>query len=362
MSDKSEISAESYITVTSLNGTFQGKKILNADHPITIGRHIEGKPAPSNGLRFNTKVVSRQHARILKDKSKFWVQDTKSSSGTFLNKVRLSAIGQESELKELKDGDIIQLGEDYNQNGVLHHCVVLKVQLPLQTNAELQSQKDESMALRRRSVPLDQVETPYVDYADNNEVRENVANEFNSVWTNITHDIPSPIKRIRTASLFKDTNKSLSLSPQHQKNNSPTLVRNSNVSSSSSSSSLTPKSPGFLTFVDLDDIHTLETFVHTQSWPTPDHKTYLLQLTKMQDTKLLALFKSLKSFPTAFADAAIHYVETLKFQQTSMNLSASLNTGLRINSGNTPSGTGNGGSNAGMMGQSQQVSQGTSPS
>ncbi|KAI9221689.1 hypothetical protein BC828DRAFT_338653, partial [Blastocladiella britannica] len=46
-----------------------------------------------------------------------WIQDTKSSSGTFINGRRLSGIGEESLPFEVFDGDLLQLGEDYDQNG-----------------------------------------------------------------------------------------------------------------------------------------------------------------------------------------------------------------------------------------------------
>lgn len=42
-----------------------------------------------------------------------YIRDTKSSSGTFLNHVRLSPAGNESRPVELHDGDIVQLGVDF---------------------------------------------------------------------------------------------------------------------------------------------------------------------------------------------------------------------------------------------------------
>lgn len=42
-----------------------------------------------------------------------YIRDTKSSSGTFLNHVRLSPAGNESRPVELNDGDIVQLGVDF---------------------------------------------------------------------------------------------------------------------------------------------------------------------------------------------------------------------------------------------------------
>ena len=42
-----------------------------------------------------------------------YIRDTKSSSGTFLNHVRLSPAGNESRAVELNDGDMVQLGVDF---------------------------------------------------------------------------------------------------------------------------------------------------------------------------------------------------------------------------------------------------------
>jgi pSer/pThr/pTyr-binding forkhead associated (FHA) protein len=47
----------------------------------------------------------------------FYIQDTKSSSGTYLNNERLSPQAMESPAVELHENDIIKLGEDYNLNG-----------------------------------------------------------------------------------------------------------------------------------------------------------------------------------------------------------------------------------------------------
>lgn len=64
-------------------------------------------------LAFKSKVVSRAHAELWLEHGKFFIKDTKSSSGTFLNHLRLSPAGQESKPFQLRDGDILQLGVDY---------------------------------------------------------------------------------------------------------------------------------------------------------------------------------------------------------------------------------------------------------
>lgn len=69
--------------------------------------------APEVG--FVSKVVSRVHAEIwCGTDGEFYIRDVSSSSGTFLNRKRLSDSGQSSSVFPLKDGDILQLGIEYN--------------------------------------------------------------------------------------------------------------------------------------------------------------------------------------------------------------------------------------------------------
>ncbi|KAK4051220.1 hypothetical protein OIV83_003042 [Microbotryomycetes sp. JL201] len=82
-------------------------------------------------IAFKSKVVSRGHAEIwVDDAGKFFIKDTKSSSGTFLNHIRLSAPNVESRAFPLKDGDVLQLGVDY-QGGTeeIYRCVKMRVEL-----------------------------------------------------------------------------------------------------------------------------------------------------------------------------------------------------------------------------------------
>ncbi|OAD07846.1 hypothetical protein MUCCIDRAFT_134153, partial [Mucor lusitanicus CBS 277.49] len=67
-----------------------------------------------NCMSFKSKVVSRCHCEVwVETDGKLYIRDTKSSSGTFLNHVRLSPAGSESRPVELHDGDIVQLGVDF---------------------------------------------------------------------------------------------------------------------------------------------------------------------------------------------------------------------------------------------------------
>ncbi|KAI8084866.1 uncharacterized protein BX664DRAFT_300423 [Halteromyces radiatus] len=83
---------------------------------IKIGRFTDRSQSPTH-MSFKSKVVSRSHCEIWMEDGKLFVRDTKSSSGTFVNHIRISPPNQESRPYEIKDGDIVQLGVDY-QGGV----------------------------------------------------------------------------------------------------------------------------------------------------------------------------------------------------------------------------------------------------
>lgn len=113
------------------------RDVREGDAPLRIGRFTDRSGlgianAPgSNKLAFKSKVVSRAHAEIWAETGgKFYIRDTKSSSGTFLNHVRLSPANSESRPSELKDGDVLQLGVDY-QGGTedIYKCVKIKVEV-----------------------------------------------------------------------------------------------------------------------------------------------------------------------------------------------------------------------------------------
>ncbi|TFK50475.1 SMAD/FHA domain-containing protein [Heliocybe sulcata] len=115
------------------------RDVKEGDTPLRIGRFTDrsglgiaaANALGSNKLAFKSKVVSRSHAEIwVEAGGKFCIKDTKSSSGTFLNHVRLSPANSESRPHELKDGDILQLGVDY-QGGTedIYKCVKIRVEV-----------------------------------------------------------------------------------------------------------------------------------------------------------------------------------------------------------------------------------------
>jgi len=77
---------------------------------------------------FKSKVVSRRHCEFFWKDASWWVKDVKSSSGTFLNHIRLSQPGQESKPWPVKDGDIVQLGIDFKGGEeAIFRCVKIRI-------------------------------------------------------------------------------------------------------------------------------------------------------------------------------------------------------------------------------------------
>ncbi|XP_072328523.1 sarcolemma associated protein a isoform X2 [Scyliorhinus torazame] len=105
------------------------------DEPVKIGRSVARCRPAQNNATFDCKVLSRNHALIWFDHKtgKFYLQDTKSSNGTFINSQRLSRGSEESPPCELLSGDIIQFGVDVTENTrkgkVTHGCIVSTVKL-----------------------------------------------------------------------------------------------------------------------------------------------------------------------------------------------------------------------------------------
>uniref|UniRef100_A0A8C9T245 Sarcolemmal membrane-associated protein n=1 Tax=Scleropages formosus TaxID=113540 RepID=A0A8C9T245_SCLFO len=129
------------------------------DEPVKIGRSVARCRPAQNNATFDCKVLSRNHALVWFDHKtgKFYLQDTKSSNGTFINSQRLSRGSEESPPCEVLSGDIIQFGVDVTENTrkVTHGCIVSTIKLFL----------PDGMEARRRSeviqaplpLPIDKV-------------------------------------------------------------------------------------------------------------------------------------------------------------------------------------------------------------
>ncbi|ODQ78291.1 hypothetical protein BABINDRAFT_27652, partial [Babjeviella inositovora NRRL Y-12698] len=111
---------------------------IKEDKAIPIGRYTEKNRAAahapqgsSEAVVFKSKVVSRTHAQFFtSDQGVWYIKDLGSSSGTFLNHMRLSQANKDSMGHKLKDGDILQLGMDYRGGSEeIFRCIKMRVEL-----------------------------------------------------------------------------------------------------------------------------------------------------------------------------------------------------------------------------------------
>ncbi|XP_075149431.1 sarcolemma associated protein isoform X2 [Haematobia irritans] len=99
-----------------------------------VGRLIAKSKVSENNAIFECKVLSRKHAVIwYTPDGKFWVKDTKSANGTFINDNKLG-----DEEAELHFGDIVKFGVDVVENSrkEVHGCIIACVKLYLPDGRE----------------------------------------------------------------------------------------------------------------------------------------------------------------------------------------------------------------------------------
>ncbi|KAK3045010.1 hypothetical protein LTS18_014790, partial [Coniosporium uncinatum] len=105
---------------------------------IRVGRYSERDNLPNDPnpsipsaapVGFKSKVVSRRHCEFSCRQGQWFVKDVKSSSGTFLNHIRLSQPGIESTDYPIKDGDVVQLGIDFRGGEeMIFRCVKIRIE------------------------------------------------------------------------------------------------------------------------------------------------------------------------------------------------------------------------------------------
>lgn len=93
------------------------ERYVKPDTTIDVGRY-DARKAPYSEAQppivFKSKVVSRSHAQLSVNKEGQWfIRDVGSSSGTMINRARLSQANEASPPAPIKDGDILQFGVDY---------------------------------------------------------------------------------------------------------------------------------------------------------------------------------------------------------------------------------------------------------
>ncbi|KAK6350130.1 hypothetical protein TWF696_006376 [Orbilia brochopaga] len=100
-----------------------------------------------NPVGFKSKVVSRRHCEFWWTDGSWYMKDVGSSSGTFLNHVRLSHPNTESKPYAVHDGDVVQLGIDFKGGEeLIFRCVKMKLEL----NRDAKSINHFNVAAHRR--------------------------------------------------------------------------------------------------------------------------------------------------------------------------------------------------------------------
>ncbi|UXI22390.1 hypothetical protein NH340_JMT08333 [Sarcoptes scabiei] len=121
---------EPYVVLTKMENScsFVERKISLAKQ-IKIGRSI-GRLRPSHeNAVFDCKVLSRNHALLWYQDGKFYLKDTCSSNGTFVNNQRLSVANERSQPQVIYSGDCVQFGVEVTEKKNIHSCVIATVRL-----------------------------------------------------------------------------------------------------------------------------------------------------------------------------------------------------------------------------------------
>jgi pSer/pThr/pTyr-binding forkhead associated (FHA) protein len=74
------------------------KTIETDKEVITIGRNVK------NDIQIDNLSVSKQHARIVKHQGKYFIEDMKSTNGTYLNEKKIAK-------EKLANNDVITIGK-----------------------------------------------------------------------------------------------------------------------------------------------------------------------------------------------------------------------------------------------------------
>ncbi|EPS44551.1 hypothetical protein H072_1440 [Dactylellina haptotyla CBS 200.50] len=121
------------------------RSIKTTGEVVKVGRFSDRDNG--NPVGFKSKVVSRRHCEFWWSEGSWYMKDVGSSSGTFLNHVRLSHPNTESKPYAVHDGDVVQLGIDFKGGEeLIFRCVKMKLEL----NRDAKSINQFNVAAHRR--------------------------------------------------------------------------------------------------------------------------------------------------------------------------------------------------------------------
>ena len=124
---------------------------------LKIGRKLT--PTEDSNVEFITfksKVVSRNHAELMiANDGTVSFRDTGSSSGSFLNRLRLSPNGRMSSWQQIRSGDIITLGVDYQgRPEEVYKAVQFKIFVTVKSQFQLLASKKSPLKLKKALLSL----------------------------------------------------------------------------------------------------------------------------------------------------------------------------------------------------------------
>lgn len=144
---------------------------------VKVGRAVaKSKPQDDNAI-FDCKVLSRNHAVIWFENGKFFIKDTCSSNGTFINNNRLSPANENSPGKEIHSNDIIQFGVEVvdSTNKITHGCIILRIKLFYPNGSEA------SRAATMFNIPTANMLPPYYSYTQMMEREQRIYQKLNEI-------------------------------------------------------------------------------------------------------------------------------------------------------------------------------------
>jgi len=130
---------------------------LAPNQECKVGRLIAKSKASEGNAIFDCKVLSRNHAMLwYTADGHFWVKDTKSSNGTFINDNKLG-----NEPAELHYGDTVKFGVEVIENSrqEVHGCIIARVTLFLPDGREAISiESDQVQAAGPNRISYDEIQ------------------------------------------------------------------------------------------------------------------------------------------------------------------------------------------------------------
>ncbi|XP_034668704.1 sarcolemmal membrane-associated protein isoform X2 [Drosophila subobscura] len=131
--------------------------LLQPNQECKVGRLIAKSKASEENAIFDCKVLSRNHAMLwYTQDGRFWVKDTKSSNGTFINDNKLG-----NDPAELHFGDTVKFGVEVIENSrqEVHGCIIARVTLFLPDGREAISiDADQLQLLGPNRISFDEIQ------------------------------------------------------------------------------------------------------------------------------------------------------------------------------------------------------------